>query len=61
MDKLKFNFEVPNGDYQIELYFTEPWYGTGGGMDCTGWRLFDVAVNDEVKIEKPGYLERSRL
>jgi beta-galactosidase len=51
MDKLRFNFPVPDGDYRIELYFTEPWYGTGGGMDCTGWRLFDVAVNGETKIK----------
>jgi len=51
MDKLKFNFPVPDGDYQIELYFTEPWYGTGGGLDCTGWRVFDVAVNGQTKIK----------
>lgn len=51
MDKLQFNFPVPDGDYRIELYFTEPWYCTGGGMDCTGWRLFDVAVNGETKIK----------
>ncbi|MFC0512915.1 malectin domain-containing carbohydrate-binding protein [Mucilaginibacter angelicae] len=50
LDKLKFNFPVPDGDYRIELYFTEPWYGTGGGMDCSGWRLFDVAVNDKIMI-----------
>ncbi|WP_419699488.1 malectin domain-containing carbohydrate-binding protein [Mucilaginibacter sp. NFX135] len=50
LDKLKFNFPVPDGDYRIELYFTEPWYGTGGGMDCSGWRLFDVAVNDKTMI-----------
>ena len=49
--KLNFQFPVPDGRYQIELFFVEPWYGTGGGLDCTGWRLFDVAVNDEVKIE----------
>ncbi|WP_255486798.1 malectin domain-containing carbohydrate-binding protein [Mucilaginibacter sp. SP1R1] len=51
MDKLRFNFPVPNGNYLIELYFAEPWYGTGGGMDCTGWRLFDVAVNGKTKIK----------
>ena len=45
MDQLKYEFPVADGEYLIELYFTEPWYGTGGGMDCTGWRLFDVAVN----------------
>jgi hypothetical protein len=51
MNKLRFNFPVPHGDYRVELYFTEPWYGIGGGMDCTGWRLFDVAVNGETKIK----------
>ena len=50
MDKLKYEFPVPDGKYQIELYFNEPWYGIGGGMDCKGWRLFDVAVNGKVAI-----------
>ncbi|MDN3548443.1 malectin domain-containing carbohydrate-binding protein [Mucilaginibacter aquaedulcis] len=51
MDRLRFNFPVSDGDYRVELYFSEPWYGVGGGMDCTGWRLFDVAVNGETKIK----------
>jgi beta-galactosidase len=50
-DKLKFEFPVPDGEYLVEMYFTEPWLGTGGGMDCTGWRLFDVAVNDKVVLK----------
>ena len=50
MNKLKYNFPVPDGDYRVELYFTEPWYGIGGGMDCSGWRLFDVAVNQKTVI-----------
>lgn len=48
--KLKFKFPVPDGEYFVELYFVEPWYGTGGGLDAEGWRIFDVAVNDEVVI-----------
>jgi beta-galactosidase len=48
LDKLAYTFPVQDGDYRVELYFAEPWLGTGGGMDCTGWRLFDVAVNDHV-------------
>jgi len=36
---------VQDGDYRVELYLTEPWYGRGGGMDCAGWRLFDIALN----------------
>ncbi|MDD3321917.1 MAG: malectin domain-containing carbohydrate-binding protein [Paludibacter sp.] len=50
--KLKYNFAVPDGNYRVELYFTEPWHGTGGGVgtDCEGLRLFDVAVNDSVVL-----------
>ncbi|MFV0541520.1 MAG: malectin domain-containing carbohydrate-binding protein [Aestuariibaculum sp.] len=50
-DRLRYEFPVPDGEYVIELYFNEPWYGTGGGMDCKGWRLFDVAVNNKTHIE----------
>lgn len=50
-DKLKYTFPVPDGEYLVELYFTEPWWGTGGGMDCTGYRLFDVAVNDQIVLK----------
>jgi len=49
-DQLRYRFAVPPGDYQIELYFVEPWYGRGGGIDCAGWRLFDVAVNGATRI-----------
>ena len=48
-EKLRYAFAVPDGDYRVELFFIEPWYGRGGG-DCTGWRLFDVAVNGETKL-----------
>lgn len=50
--KLNYIFNVPDGKYRIELYFTEPWHGTGGGekSDCEGLRIFDVAVNDSVVI-----------
>ncbi|SMC39979.1 malectin domain-containing carbohydrate-binding protein [Pedobacter africanus] len=44
-DQLTYHFPVPDGEYLIELYFIEPWLGTGGGMDASGMRLFDVAVN----------------
>ena len=49
--KLKYRFEVPSGKYRVELYFIEPWYGTGGGLDCTAWRLFDVAVNSQIVLD----------
>ena len=51
--KLNYKFPVPDGRYRVELYFTEPWHGTGGGekTDCEGFRIFDVAVNDSVVID----------
>ena len=42
-DKLKFEFDLEDGEYLVELYFIEPWLGIGGGMDAKGMRLFDVA------------------
>lgn len=50
-DKLRYTFPVPNGEYLVEMYFVEPWLGTGGGLDCTGWRLFDVAVNNQTILK----------
>lgn len=50
-DKLQYHFPVQDGEYLIELYFTEPWLGTGGGMNATGWRLFDVAINDKMVLK----------
>lgn len=44
-DKLKYEFDLSNGEYLVELYFAEPWFDTNAGADCTGWRLFDVAAN----------------
>ncbi|RYJ38822.1 putative beta-glycosidase [Flavobacterium anhuiense] len=51
VDKLRYEFPAPNDEYLVELYFTEPWYGTGGGLDCKGWRLFDVAINENVVLK----------
>lgn len=48
-DKLQYHFPVANGNYRVELYFTEPWYGIGG-MACKGWRLFNVAINHKTLI-----------
>ncbi|MGI4869883.1 MAG: malectin domain-containing carbohydrate-binding protein [Janthinobacterium lividum] len=50
-EQLRYRFPVPDGDYLVELYFAEPWLGTGGGLDCTGWRLFDVAVNGQAVLK----------
>lgn len=49
-DQLRYSFTVPDGDYDIELYFAEPWYGRTG-IDATGWRVFDVAVNGRTVIK----------
>jgi beta-galactosidase len=49
-DKLTYEFPVANGEYTIDLFFIEPWQGTGG-MDCTGMRIFDVAVNGKTVID----------
>nr|WP_288833212.1 malectin domain-containing carbohydrate-binding protein [uncultured Flavobacterium sp.] len=51
MNKLKYEFPVPDGEYLVDLYFSEPWYGTGGGLDCVDWRVFDVAINDNVVLK----------
>ncbi|MEJ6981434.1 malectin domain-containing carbohydrate-binding protein [Pedobacter sp. P351] len=51
LHKLNYEFPVPDGEYLVELYFTEPWLGTGGGMDCSAMRLFDVAINKQVVIK----------
>ncbi len=50
--ELSYTFPVANGKYRVELYFVEPWHGTGGGegTDCEGLRLFDVAVNGKTVI-----------
>ncbi|UEG52859.1 DUF4982 domain-containing protein [Mucilaginibacter daejeonensis] len=50
MEKLEYEFPLPDGTYLVELYFNEPWYGIGGGMNAAGWRLFDVAINDRTVI-----------
>lgn len=50
-DKLQYAFDVPAGEYLVELYFIEPWLGIGGGMKATGMRLFDVAVNGKTLLD----------
>nr|WP_233173738.1 malectin domain-containing carbohydrate-binding protein [Pedobacter sp. ASV19] len=50
-DQLSYHFPVSDGMYRVELYFIEPWLGTGGGMDASGMRLFDVAVNGKTLLK----------
>ncbi|MCM1077672.1 MAG: malectin domain-containing carbohydrate-binding protein [Bacteroides sp.] len=51
--KLSYRLPLSNGRYRVELYFIEPWHGTGGGegTDCEGLRIFDVAINDSTVID----------
>ncbi|MGN7788106.1 malectin domain-containing carbohydrate-binding protein [Niabella sp. 22666] len=51
LHQLYYQFPVPNGSYEIELYFVEPWLGVGGSMEAGAMRLFDVAVNGQTVIE----------
>jgi len=44
-NQLNYKFPVSPGTYLVELYFTEPWYGTGSNVDCEGQRVFDVSVD----------------
>lgn len=50
-ENLQYHFPVKDGEYLVELYFTEPWLGTCGGMNATGFRLFDVAINHKTVIQ----------
>ncbi|MFT3870730.1 MAG: malectin domain-containing carbohydrate-binding protein [Nibricoccus sp.] len=49
-ENLSYRFAVPDGEYLVELFFVEPWYGIGDGLNCTGWRVFDVAINGQVVL-----------
>ncbi|MGS2739270.1 malectin domain-containing carbohydrate-binding protein [Sinomicrobium sp. M5D2P17] len=50
MDRLRYEFPVPDGEYTVTLFFTEPWYGTGTHTDCSNWRNFDIAINDKTVL-----------
>ncbi len=50
-EELTYHFPAPAGEYSIELYFTEPWLGIGGGIDAKGMRVFDVAVNGQTVLK----------
>jgi len=44
-DQLTYRFATGPGRYHLRLHLVEPWFGVGGGCNCKGWRLFDIAVN----------------
>ena len=48
-EKLKYAFDVEDGNYMVELYFIEPWLGIGGS-NAKGMRMFDVAINGKTVI-----------
>lgn len=50
-NNLSYKFDLPNGNYLVSLFFEEPWYGVGGGLNASGWRIFDVAINGETRIK----------
>lgn len=50
-DRLRYQFPVSDGEYLVELYFIEPWWGTDRSMDCEGYRIFDVAINGETVLQ----------
>ena len=49
--RLAYEFPADDGEYRMELYFSEPWYGCAG-ENAEGWRLFDVAVNGETVLSR---------
>ncbi|MCH5720303.1 malectin domain-containing carbohydrate-binding protein [Niabella hibiscisoli] len=51
LDQLYYQFPLPNGNYEVELYFAEPWLGIGGSVEASGMRLFDVAINNQTVIK----------
>ena len=52
LHKLRYDFPVPDGSYDVELYFAEPWLGMGGGVttDCEGERIFSVDINGKTVL-----------
>lgn len=50
-EELTYRFPAPMGEYSIELYFTEPWLGIGGGTNAKAMRVFDVAINGKVVLK----------
>ncbi|WP_462254600.1 malectin domain-containing carbohydrate-binding protein [Ferruginibacter sp.] len=48
-NKMKFEFDVEEGEYLVELYFIEPWLGVSG-INAKAMRLFDVAINNKIVL-----------
>ncbi len=50
LKNLEYQFDLPNGEYQVELYFAEPWYGKF--FSGEGHRIFDIAINGKIVEHK---------
>jgi beta-galactosidase len=50
-DKLKYEFDLEDGEYFVEFYFIEPWLGIGGGFNSKSMRLFDLAINGKIVLD----------
>ncbi|WP_310081518.1 malectin domain-containing carbohydrate-binding protein [Sphingobacterium sp. 2149] len=50
LEKLGYQFDVPNGEYLVELYFAEPWHGKFSSGN--GDRVFDIAINGQLVEHK---------
>ncbi len=45
--QMSYNIPVPDGEYTVNLYFAELWFGaTGGGSGGVGSRVFDVNIEN---------------
>ena len=49
-NKLKYEFDVEEGEYEVDLYFIEPWWGLGSNENAKGMRVFDVAINGKTVL-----------
>jgi len=48
--QMGYNIPVLDGDYTVNLYFAELWFGaTGGGLPGTGRRVFDVTIEGQLE------------
>jgi hypothetical protein len=46
LPELSYRIDVPNGEYEVTLYFAEIWTGAFG----VNRRVFDVYIEDELKL-----------
>jgi len=49
-EALQYQFRLPNGSYEVELFFMEPWWGRGS-VNAKGFRVFDIALNRKTVLK----------